>query len=156
MIVAPSTSKPLINFQDIPELRSDGDREAIIFGIRTHTADTVPNTATGNPVATFDQLTAGFLTLYVLGSKKFFQIPLINFLVQAGNGASYFYTSGIDMDFNPVRIDWTLSYISWPVPLNNDTQFSYYFTVWYEWCPVGSYQAYLKNQSAQWINGIFK
>ena len=155
LVIPAGTTKPQIEFGDIPELRSDSDKDALIFSLSVYTADSVPNTFSGNPVATLAQVMAGFLTLYVLGVNKHFNIPLIEYL-NIQNGADSYYFNRFKTEWTPQRVDWTKSFVSWPEPLSNDDQFSYLFKVEYDWFPFGTYSRYLENCKKQWLLGIIK
>lgn len=155
LIVDAGTTWPQIQFPDIAELRSDSDKDALVFGISVYSADSVPLTFSGNTNATYAQLQAGFLTLYVLGVNKHFNIPLIDYLNIQGNGASYLFNR-FQNNYQPQRIDWTKSFVSWPQALNNEDKFSYLFKVIYDWFPPGTYSKYLDNQLKQFSLGIIK
>jgi hypothetical protein len=157
LVIPAGTGAQQVNFPDIPELRSDPDKDALIFAIQTYTADSVPKTFSGNPVATFAQLQAAFLTLYVLGAEFVFKIPLLDYLNVANNSTagSYLYSLVLNQ-YEPLRVDWTKSYVGFTAPINNVDLFSYYFKVTYEWYPPGTYAKYLDNKMRQYAQGIIK
>lgn len=147
-----------IQFPDIPELRSDVDKDAVIFSMQTYMDVITPNTFNGNPVATWAQLQNAVLTLYVIGVEQQFNIPLPRLLnMQTADAADTEWWSREPFVFSPERVDWTKSTIqACTGQLADDTSYSFYFEVEYEWMPAGSYGAYLTSQRARWINGIIK
>jgi hypothetical protein len=144
-----------VNFPDIPELRSDADKDACIFAIAISTADSVPLCESGNANATLAQVQAGFLTLYILGTEKLLRMPLQRFMNIRGNGATYFYAAEL-FEMEPERVDWTKSFVSFAGLGAVDTAFSYLFEFWYEWIPPGGLGKFLTNQSNQWSAGIIR
>jgi hypothetical protein len=157
LVIPASTTQGQINFPDIPELRSDPDKDALIFAIQTYTVDSVPKTFSGNPVASFAQLQAAFLTLYVLGAEYVFKVPLLDYLNIANNSTAgtYFYSLVLNQ-YEPLRVDWTKSYVGFTAPLNNVAQFSYYFKITYEWYPPGTYAKFLDNKMKAFAAGLIK
>lgn len=157
LIVPANTTGPTYNFQDIPELRSNtGTMEAIIFGISVHTVLDTPKTWTGNPVASYAQVQNAFLTLYVLGQERIFKKPMLDMLNIANDGSDYYYTN-LPFQTEPMQVDWVKSLVTFADPsINGDTQFSYLFTVTYDWYPIGTWGKWLANQDAQRLNGVIK
>lgn len=147
-----------IQFPEIPELRSDIDKDAIIFSIQTYHASIVPDTFNGNPVATYDQLANSVVTLYVVGVEQQFNIPLprlVNMQSNLSTEESWF--SREPFFFDGQRIDWTKSYIqACTGTIAGDTSYSFYFEMEYEWMPAGSYSAHVTAQRARWLSGNFK
>lgn len=155
LVVPANYSGVSINFQDIPELRSDTTVDSLCFGFGVHSVLDTPTTWSGNPVASYAQLQAGFLTLYSLGYEKIFRVPLVEFLNIANDSSTYWYNPTY-FETEPLRVDWTKSYVSFGAPLNNEAQFSYLFTVRYDWFDPGVYAQYLTNQNNQRALGNIK
>ena len=154
LIVNAGYTAGTINFEDIPELRSDADKDAVIFAIQTYSVDSVPNSFNGNPLATLAQLKNSFLTLYITGSEAVFNVPLLKFL-NIQNSASTYYNAREYYECNPLRVDWTKSYIRFAVPGTTETaQYSFLFDFTYEWLPTGSYGKWLQNQNNKWATGL--
>lgn len=152
LIVGAGTTGIQTKFQDIPELRSDTDKDALIFSIAVSCAEAVPLTFTGNTNATFAQVQNAFLTLYILGTEEIFQVPLIRFLNIKGNTDAYFNTYEL-FETQPLRVDWTKSFVQFATPPDNDADFSYLFEFGYDWFPGGTYAQYLKNLNAARLTG---
>lgn len=153
--VLAGTSGTQVNFPIIPEMQSDSDNDIVTTSVSIVSAAAVPNTYAGNAVATDDEIANGFLTLYVLGVEKIFRIPLVYFKNVASMTSGYYYAQEL-FEVDPLRVDWTKSYVQFGIPPNNEDQFSYLFTFGYLKLPPQAYSTYLKNQWAQWQNGIFK
>ena len=144
-----------INFPDIPELRSDMDKDAVIFSIAMTTSESVPLCPSGNANASYAQLQTGSLTLYVLGTEKVKTIPLQRFLNVRGNTDAYFYV-GETFEMEPQRVDWTKSFVQFAGLGAVDTAFSFLFEFSYEWLPPGGLGTFLTNQSNQWAAGLLR
>jgi hypothetical protein len=155
LIVPASTTGNQVAFPDIPELRSDVDKDAVIFGIRTYSADSLPKAVSGNSIATFAQLQNAFVTLQVLGTDQIKEIPLIRLMDQYGTQAGYFFNLNY-FELSPERVEWTKSYVSFAVPPANVAAYSYLFEFAYEWMPPGSYGKWLKNEWNRWGTGVIK
>jgi len=153
LIVPINTTGSQVNFPDVPELRSDSDKDALIFSIVVSTVDSVPLTPSGNAVATAAQVANGFLTLYVLGTEYVFNVPLVRFNFTKGNGATYFSTWEM-FETKPLRVDWTKSFVSFGTPPANGAQFSYLFEFGYDWFPSGTFAQYLKNLDQAALSGL--
>ncbi len=153
LIVPANTTGNQVNFPDVPELRSDSDKDALIFSIAISTVDSVPLTPSGNTVASGAQVANGFLTLYVLGTEEIFKVPLVRFNFTKGNAAGYFSTWEL-FETRPLRVDWTKSFVSFGMPPANVSAFSYLFEFGYDWFPSGTYAQFLKNQNAAALSGL--
>jgi hypothetical protein len=147
LIVQTGYTAGQINFPDIPELRSDADKDAVIFAIQTYSIDSVPLSFNGNTTASLAQLKNAFLTLYVTGSEAVFNVPLLKFLNIQNSGSSY-YNAREYYECSPLRVDWTKSYIRFATPGTTGTaQYSFIFDFTYEWLPPGSYGKWLQLQN---------
>lgn len=155
LIVPAGTTGNQVNFPDVPELRSDSDKDSLVFSVAVNTIDAVPLTPSGNTTSSLAQLENGFLTLYVLGTEYIFKVPLTRFLLTKGNGATYFSTWDM-FETCPLRVDWTKSFVSFGTPPNNNTAFSYLFEFGYDWFPPGTLAKYFTNENAQRMVGLIK
>lgn len=155
LIVPANTTGSQVSFPDIPELRSDLDKDALIFGIRTYSADSLPKTVTGNTMCSFAQLQNAFLTLQVLGTDQIKEIPLIRLLDMREENVGYFFNTNY-FELAPERIEWTKSYVSFATPPGNVAAYSYLFEVAYEWMPAGSYGKYVQAEWNKWSVGLIK
>jgi hypothetical protein len=156
LIVAAGFTANKIKFPDQPTLRSDEEKDALIFSMNVYTSDSVPFAPSGanNPVATFAQLQNLFLTLQITGNEQIRDISLIRLLDTRGNANGYLYASKRQVT-RPLRIEWTESYIEFANPGTVDTpQYSVLFEFEYEWMPVGSYGKYLQALNNKWGAGI--
>lgn len=157
MIIPANTTGHQVNFPDIPELRSDLDKDAVIFGIRVYSIEAVPLALSGNTISTYAQLQNAFLTLEVLGTDQIKQIPLVRMLDTSNNGTSNTYMFNPNyFELQPQRVEWTKSYVSFATAPGNNAQYSYLFEIAYEWMPAGSYGKFIKNQWNSWGVGIIK
>ena len=145
-----------VNFTDTQTamLRSDGDKDVVIYSITTYHIGSLPLTVNGNAVATEVQVANTFLTLYILGNEQLKQFSLRRFLNQqnaaAGdfNAREYFNTA-------PLRVDWTNSFVEFATPGTADTAaYSFVFEFEYEWLPPGSISKYLQNTNNKWAAGL--
>lgn len=144
-----------VNFDPVPELLSDGDRDAVIFAIGSYSQESLPKTQGGNTMATMAQCQNAFLTLYALGSNQLWNIPVIDFINIQNSSASYFNAREF-FECAPIRVDWQKSYVSFAVPgLSNTPQYSFLFKFAYEWMPPGSYANYVKRVQNKWSLGSF-
>lgn len=154
LIVQAGYTAGTLNFQDIPELRSDSDKDAVIFSIQTYSKESVPLSFNGNTLATMAQLQNAFLTLYVTGTEAVFNVPLLKFLNIQNSTGTYFNAREY-FETNPLRVDWTKSYVRFATPGTGATaQYSFLFDFAYEWLPFGSYGKWLQAQSNKWNAGI--
>ncbi len=145
-----------MNFDDQPTLRGEPERDALIFSISVYSSGSVPNCPSGNPNATFAQLQNAFLTLQIVGNEQIKDISLLRFLDTRNEAAGYFYASERQRT-RPLRIDWTESYVEFPVPGTSETaQYSILFEFEYEWMPKGSYGTYLQGLNNKWAQGIIQ
>jgi hypothetical protein len=145
-----------INFTDTQTamMRSDGDKDVVIYSITTYHSLSLPVTVNGNPVATEAQVANTFLTLYIVGNEQIKQISLRRFLNQQNaaaadfNAREYFNTA-------PLRVDWTNSFLELAVEGTVDTPaYSYVFEFEYEWLPPGSISKYLQNVNNKRAAGL--
>lgn len=156
LIVPAGYSAGQINFADIPELRSDSDKDAVIYAIQTYSTESVPKSFNGNTLATITQLANAFLTLYVTGSEAVFNVPLLKF-VNIQNNANTYFNAREYYECSPLRVDWTKSYIRFAVPGTNVTaQYSFLFDFTYEWLPFGSYGKWLQNRNNKFDMGMIE
>lgn len=158
MIVSAGFTANKIVFLDQPTLRSDAEKDALIFSMSVYSADSVPLAASGanNPIATFAQLQNAFLTLQITGNEQIKDIPLVRLLDERGNAAGYLY-AGERQRTRPLRIEWTESYVEFAAPGTVDTpQYSFFFVFEYEWLPIGSYGKYLQALNDKWGAGIIQ
>lgn len=147
-----------IQFPDVPELRSDSDKDVCLWSFQTYHDTIVPNTFNGNPVATFAQLQNAVLTLYVIGVEQQFNIPLPRLInMQSNDSSDTSWFSREPFNFSPLRVDWTKSVVqACTGTLAGETSYSFYFEVEYEWLPVGAIGNYLENQRNRWLAGNLK
>jgi hypothetical protein len=144
-----------INFTDTQTamMRSDGDKDVVIYSITSYTVLSLPLTVNGNPVATEAQIANTFLTLYILGNEQLKQFSLRRFLNQQ-NAAAADFNAREYFETSPLRVDWTNSFVEFAVPGTVDTAaYSFVFEFEYEWLPVGSIAKYLQNKSNAWAAG---
>jgi len=154
LIIPANTTGNQVNFPDVPELRSDSDKDALIFSIVVNTVDSVPLSPSGNALGTLAQTENGFLTLYVLGTEYLFKVPLTRFILTKGNGATYFSTWDM-FETQPMRVDWTKSYVSFGTPPANGSQFSFLFEFGYDWFAPNTFAKWLANKDkANQMGGI--
>jgi hypothetical protein len=107
-----SANRQLFN-TDIPQLRSDKEKDIVIRSIEVYPAEVVPLSFNQNIMLTQAQLAQCFLTLYVEGEESIFRIPfpkLIN-MYQKGNATPVAWTDEVNQTDN-LQVDWTKSYIS--------------------------------------------
>lgn len=156
LIIPAGTTQNQINFPDIPELRSDSTQDTIVMSLEVYPAEALPNTYSGNACAPLAFIQNSFLTLYILGFQQFYRIPLIKAVaVRAATAtADSYYFEPEPWEFNPIRIDWTKSYVSFANPPDNEDQLSLMFSFGYEWLPTGSYAKYLQMREANFAAGI--
>lgn len=153
LIIPANTSGSQVNFPDVPELRSDSDKDALIFSIAITNVLAVPLTPSGNTTASEAQIANGFLTLYVLGTEYIFKTPLRRFDNVFNSGATVFSVYEL-FETRPLRVDWTKSFVSFGAPPNNASQYSYLFEFGYDWFPSGTFAQYLKNLDQAALGGI--
>lgn len=117
-----------INFPDIPQLRADVEKEIWVRSLRVYCAEDMPVDFNGVPLLTFAQLQQGTLTLYVEGEESIFRKPLIDLHnVQGSTNGSTFEVR----EFDNLLIDWTKSYLLFPVALANAVQQAFIMDVAY-------------------------
>lgn len=147
-----------VNFTDTQTamMRSDADKDVVIYSITSYHSGSLPLTVNGNPVATEAQLANTFLTLYILGNEQLKQFSMRRFLNQqnaaAGdfNAREYFNTA-------PLRIDWTNSFIEFATPGTDETDaYSFVFEFEYEWLPPGSIAKYIQLKHNKWASGMLE
>ncbi len=110
-LILPSTSNTKFNFLDIPQLRSDVEKDIIIRSLETYDVVSMPLSFNGNALPTLAQLQNMFLTLYVDGEESLFRIPMIKLMNVYAVGATNQWTNEIN-EMNNLQVDWTKSYIS--------------------------------------------
>jgi hypothetical protein len=153
LIIPINTTGTQVNFPDIPELRSDTDKDVPIYSMAISSFESVPATYSGNPNATLADISNTFLTLYVLGREQIFRLELIRLLNIQNQSADYFYMNEL-FEVAPLRIDWTKSYVSFATPPANDAAYSYMFTFGYDWVIPGAYGIYQQNEANKQSSGI--
>lgn len=155
IVVAAGFTGFQVNFDDVPDIRSDGDRDALVSQIAISSAEVSPLCPSGNTNATLAQIQNANLTLYCLGANRFFKIPLARFLSYRNNANTFF--SGFEIfETQPLRIDWTKSYVAFNSPPAPVAQFSFLFEFGYDWYPPNTYQKYLANLDQLQQQGIIK
>lgn len=134
LVIAANSTATKINFPDLPQLRSDVTKDIVIRGIQTFSVLSVPVDYNGVAVATYANLQAASLTLYVNGEESIFRIPLIKLLSQYGDNsaAAYQWTADGPMPFENIMVDWTKSYISAPAAFGNGAAFAFLFGIEYK------------------------
>jgi hypothetical protein len=145
-----------VNFTDTQTsiMRSDGDKDVVIYSITTYHIGSLPLTVNGNVVATEDQVANAFLTLYILGNEQLKQFSLRRFLNQQ-NAAADDYNAREYFNTAPLRVDWTNSFVEFAAPGTDDTDaYSFVFEFEYEWLPPGSIAKFLQNRSNKWAAGL--
>lgn len=156
MIVPAGYTANKLKFLDQPTLRSDMDKDAVIYSISVYSSGSVPTTPSGNTNATFAQIQNTFLTLYITGAEQVRDISLIRFLDVRNEAAGYYYASERQC-FRALRIDWTESYVEFGTAGVVDTpQYSILFEFEYEWMPKGSYDAGLQLLNQKWAQGLIQ
>lgn len=135
IVPANASGVGLVNFPDIPELRSDTEKDIIIRSMELFPKEAVPNTFSGNVSATMAQISNAFLTLYIGGVNKVYRIPLVKLVSTYTGGTvpavSMFWQNEV-MQTDNYKVDWTKSFVSFPVPIIVATQFSFLFSISYE------------------------
>lgn len=145
-----------VNFTDTQTamIRSDGDKDVVIYSIVGYHSGSLPLTVNGNAVATEDQVANTFLTLYILGNEQLKQFSLRRFLNQQ-NAAAGDYVAREYFSTAPLRVDWTNSFVEFATPGTADTDaYSFVFEFEYEWLPPGSIAKYLQLTNNKWAAGI--
>lgn len=153
VIIAQNFSGNQVNFPDVPEIRSDGDRDCLVHCIAISDSLANPLTPAGNANATLAAIQNANLTIYCLGSLKLVKVPLIRFLNYRNNGSTYF-SSLESFETEPLRVDWTQSYVSFNSPPSTSSAFSFLFEFGYDWYAEGTYQQYLINLNKKQAAGI--
>lgn len=148
-----------VNFPDIPELRSDTEKDIIIRSMEVFPSEICPFTFSGNACATTAQIKNSFLTLYIGGVNKVYRIPLVK-LVSTYNGglpgAVALNWQNEVMQVDNYKVDWTKSGLTFPVPIVVATQFSFLFSISYMKLPPGSINMMKQLESQQLQYGIVK
>lgn len=140
-------------YPDIPQLRDDTTQDIIICGLETFSVDVMPNSANGNPVATFAQLENSFLTLYIDGEESVRQIPFprLNPMRQAlATGTTFNAMTTLWTEY--LKVDWNKSYVQAAVPYGAPlaAQFSIMLGVWYKKLPAGAWQTMTEGMVQGW------
>lgn len=128
LVIPALATQTRFNFPDIPQLRADTDKDILVRALEVFTAEDMPVDFNNNPLLTFAQLQQGTLTLYVEGEESIFRMPLIKLHnVQGSTNGSTFEVR----QFQNLRVDWTKSYLYFPVPLANAVQQAFIMDVSY-------------------------
>lgn len=156
LIVPAGFTANKLPFPDQPTLRSDEDKDAVIYAITCYESASVPNAPSGNPLADFGQVQNTFLTLYITGAEQIRDISLMRFLDTRSSTSGYFYAPK-RQETRALRIDWTESYVEFAVAGTAETsQYSLLFEFEYEWMPKGSYGKGLSLLSQKWSSGLIQ
>lgn len=131
-------------FPDIPQLRSDVEKDIWIRGIDTYTNDTVTFDFNGNAVAPFADIQKASLTLYVQGRESIFRIPLVLLLNTFQISANPVAWTDHKNEFDNLEIDWTKSYVSTSTAFGNAGLIAFVFGISYYELPPGTMNA-IKN-----------
>lgn len=158
LIIPAGTTANQVNFPDIPELRSDFDKDAIILSAAVSCLEAVPKTYSGNTNATNAQVANAFLTLYVVGLEQVFRLELIRLMdIENALSTTGYFFAREKQKFQPLRVDWTKSYVSFGQVGTVDTPaYSFMFTFGYDWWPSGSYEKWLQCRQGTAAAGMFK
>jgi len=147
-----------INFQDIPQLRSDTGKEILIRTIRVYSKEECPASFNQNPLVTQADLAKCFLTLYVDSEESIFRIPLLSMLAtswSAGSGqATNLAWSNGEMQFLNLSVDWTKSYVTLSSVLTVTTLQSILFGVGYLRCAPGTLAKMALQEQNAAANGL--
>lgn len=131
-----------INFPDIPQLRSDVDKDVVVKAIRIYPADALPESFNGNTNLTREQLGTSFLTLYVNGEESSFRMPSPDFVVAYSSDADTPLTwVNEEKEFDNIQVDWTKSYFTFTSALGNSTILAISLGVNYDYLPAGTMNA---------------
>jgi hypothetical protein len=123
---------------DIPNLRSDVEKDVIIRAIETFTVDSMPTDFNGVPVTTMANLLNASLTLYIQGEESVHAMPIVKLLNVQNEGAAYFFTEHLN-EFQNLMVDWTKSYISLNTPIAPPaTQFDFVLGIGYQKLKAGT------------------
>jgi len=131
-----------IQFQDIPQLRSDTTKEILIRSIRVYSTEDALLSYNQNPQLSQAELAKCFLTLYVDSEESIYRIPLKQLLatgisVGSAQAADQGFSFG-EMQFSNISIDWTKSYITLSAALASSALQSIMFGVGYLRCAPGT------------------
>ena len=126
------------NIGDIPQLRSDTEKDIAIRAIEFFYVDLIPADPNGVPLATLAILQQSFLTLYVESEESTFRIPLIKLIAQYSNQVTPAIWQNETINFANLKVDWTKSYISTPTNYGNAAIFAFSFGVSYLRLPYGT------------------
>lgn len=130
LVIPASSTATKFNFLDIPQLRSDQEKDIAIRGLEVFILEAVPLSFNGNALAPFAQLQKAFLTLYIEGEERLFRIPLVRLLSLDTAAVAIYGAYGFPL-FDNLRVDWTKSYVSTPVAFGVGTVMSFLFGVSY-------------------------
>lgn len=131
LVIPAAAGNTRFNFLDIPQLRSDVEKDIVVTSIETYPVEAIPVDFNGNPVAPIASLQKGSLTLYVDQEESIFRIPLLKLLSLQNFANTWFGMAGNLTDFNNIQVDWTKSYVSTPTAFGNGAQMAFVFGVTY-------------------------
>ena len=155
LIIPANNTAQKINFPDIPQLRSDVEKDVIVRAIRVYTAEAIPNSFNNNPLLTTALMGKVFLTLYVSGEESIFRIPLLDMVVQNGNnGATQLFWVDDEKQFENIQVDWTKSYISFSSALGNGAIIVAMFGITYQYLAPGTMNAIRARQAVANASGV--
>ena len=139
LVIPAGATQTRFNFPDIPQLRADVSKDILVRAIETFCAEDMPVDFNGVPLLTFAQLQQGTLTLYVEGEESIFRMPLIKLHNVTGstNGSTWEVRQ-----FQNLMVDWTKSYLYFPVALGNVIQQAFIMDVSYLRLAPGTMQQY--------------
>jgi hypothetical protein len=141
-IIAANNTSFKIQFQDIPQLRSDTTKEIFIRSIRVFSTEDALLSYNQNPQLSLAELKKCFLTLYVDSEESIYRIPLTSLVAtaaSAGSGTATDLTwSNGEMQFSNIEVDWTKSYITLSAALTSSALQSIMFGIGYIRCAPGT------------------
>lgn len=110
-LLVPAGTGNRINFQDIPQLRTQGDQNIFItaidfFSLAAYSDSQVNQAVPGTPNS---EIAKAVLCLYIQGEERIHYIPLAK-LNTINDGVVPFNVVATEFD-ELVRVDWTKSYI---------------------------------------------
>ena len=138
LIIEAGSTASRYTFGDIPQLRSDVEKDVLVRSIQVYPAEVLPNDFNGVAVATLAQLQQAFLTLYIEDAESVHYFPLIDLVNNYGVTVSPLLWTSEITQFENIRVDWVKSYISFPTSFNPGVQTSFVFKVGYKKVKAGT------------------
>jgi hypothetical protein len=159
LLVTDPNNVTKVEFDDIPQLRSDADKDCVIRAIQVYAAEEIPNSFNQNPLVTEAMLGLCFLTLYIdteesIKSMPMLQLRQMNRSPAAGATTDSFWTDEKNQFLN-LKIDWTKSFITPSAAMGNDGNIAFLLGVEYIYANPGSYQLYKQNRTNAWAMGMY-